>query len=84
MSPPIFDTVRNLLQINARLLQYSRRFVSSRNPYQTRFELWFFVITYGPNKSNCDETVLNLVKLLDYVLVLCYIRLKMGNIYKNK
>ena len=38
VSPPIFDTVRNLLQINACLLHYSRQFLPSRNPHQTRFE----------------------------------------------
>ena len=38
VSPPIFDTARNLLQINACLLHYSRHFVPSRNPHQTRFE----------------------------------------------
>ena len=39
VSPPIFDTVRNLLQINACLLQYSHQFFPGRNPYQMRFEL---------------------------------------------
>ena len=38
VSPPIFDTVRNLLQINACLWQYSRQFFPSRNPHQPRFE----------------------------------------------
>ena len=38
VSSSIFDTVRNLLQINACLLQYSRQFFPSRNPYQPRFE----------------------------------------------
>ena len=38
MSTPILDTARNLLQINAHLLHYSRHFVPSRNPHQTRFE----------------------------------------------
>lgn len=42
VSPPIFDTVRNLLQINACLLQYSPRFVPSSNPHQTRFKLRYF------------------------------------------
>ena len=44
VSTPILDTARNLLQINTCLLQYFRHFVSSRNPYQTRFELPSFVI----------------------------------------
>ena len=39
MSTPILDTVRNLLQINACLLQYFCRFVPTNNPYQTRCEL---------------------------------------------
>ena len=43
VSPPIFDTARNLLQINAYLLQYSLQFFPSRNPYQPRYKLQSFI-----------------------------------------
>ena len=43
VSTLILDTVRNLLQINACLLQYFLYFVPSRNPYQARCEPPSFV-----------------------------------------
>ena len=65
MSPPIFDTVRNLLQINACLLQYSRRFVSSCNPHQTRCE----------QKSFCNIHIYQLTHFMCHgTLVSHYVR----------
>ena len=56
VSPSIFDAVRNLLQINACLLHYSRQFFPSRNPNQTRCELQSFL--GNQDKSNALFTII--------------------------
>ena len=55
VSPPIFDTARKLLQINACLLHYSRQFFPSRNPNQRRFELNTLKIYGKKNFSPVDK-----------------------------
>ena len=64
VSPPIFDTARNLLPINASLLQYFCHFVPTNNPHQTRFEPQSFVFLYSSLKSRKNSDILRCPRFL--------------------